>query len=112
MTLRYAATNVRAGLGWNGKGVLVRGSDPDGNWANQPRPDAGLTVSVRQAAGSRGARRDGHPPITNRRAARVGNRSRAVMSNFSGVIVTFPARRAAVSDAASRSGGSPSLSAQ
>jgi non-heme Fe2+,alpha-ketoglutarate-dependent halogenase len=40
LTLRYCAASVRAGLGWNGKGVIVSGSDPSGHWANPPRPDA------------------------------------------------------------------------
>ncbi len=40
LTLRYAATDVRAHLGWNAKGVLVSGVDPDGYWANPPRPTA------------------------------------------------------------------------
>ncbi|MEW4490493.1 phytanoyl-CoA dioxygenase family protein [Thalassoglobus sp. JC818] len=38
LTLRYASTDVVAGLGWNEKGVLVRGSDPAGNWSNRNRP--------------------------------------------------------------------------
>jgi len=38
LTLRYAAADVRAHLDWNQKGVLVRGSDPSGHWANPPRP--------------------------------------------------------------------------
>ena len=38
LTLRYAAADVRAHLGWNEKGVLVSGSDPDGHWANPSRP--------------------------------------------------------------------------
>ncbi|MFO1091940.1 MAG: phytanoyl-CoA dioxygenase family protein [Planctomycetaceae bacterium] len=38
LTLRYAAVDVRAHLGWNGKGVVVSGIDPDGHWANPPRP--------------------------------------------------------------------------
>ena len=38
LTLRYCAAMVRAGLGWNAKGVLVSGSDPSGHWANPPRP--------------------------------------------------------------------------
>jgi hypothetical protein len=38
LTLRYCAAEVRAHLGWNGKGVIVSGSDPTGHWANQPRP--------------------------------------------------------------------------
>jgi ectoine hydroxylase-related dioxygenase (phytanoyl-CoA dioxygenase family) len=39
LTLRYAATDVRAHLGWNAKGVIVSGSDPDGHWGNPPRPE-------------------------------------------------------------------------
>ncbi|QDU39792.1 Phytanoyl-CoA dioxygenase (PhyH) [Maioricimonas rarisocia] len=38
LTLRYAAAEVHAHLGWNEKGVLVSGSDPRGHWANPPRP--------------------------------------------------------------------------
>lgn len=38
LTLRYAATDVRAHLGWNAKGVIVSGSDVDGHWGNPPRP--------------------------------------------------------------------------
>jgi hypothetical protein len=38
LTLRYCSADVRAGLGWNAKGVLVSGSDPSGHWANPPRP--------------------------------------------------------------------------
>ncbi|MBX3444229.1 MAG: phytanoyl-CoA dioxygenase family protein [Planctomyces sp.] len=40
LTLRYAAADVRAHLGWNGKGVWVAGSDPSGHWANTPRPES------------------------------------------------------------------------
>ncbi len=40
LTLRYAATDVRAHLGWNAKGVIVSGTDPDGYWANPSRPTA------------------------------------------------------------------------
>lgn len=39
LTLRYCAADVRAGLGWNAKGVIVSGSDPTGHWANPPRPE-------------------------------------------------------------------------
>jgi non-heme Fe2+,alpha-ketoglutarate-dependent halogenase len=39
LTLRYAAADVRAHLGWNAKGVIVSGSDPDGHWGNPPRPE-------------------------------------------------------------------------
>jgi hypothetical protein len=38
LTLRYCAAEVRAHLGWNGKGVIVSGTDPSGHWANLPRP--------------------------------------------------------------------------
>ena len=38
LTLRYAAADVRAHLGWNDKGVLVSGVDPDGHWGNPSRP--------------------------------------------------------------------------
>lgn len=40
LTLRYCAAEVRAGLDWNKKGVVVSGSDPSGHWANAPRPAA------------------------------------------------------------------------
>ncbi len=39
LTLRYCAGEVRAGLGWNEKGVVIRGSDPTGHWANPTRPE-------------------------------------------------------------------------
>jgi len=39
LTLRYCAADVRAGLGWNAKGILVSGSDPTGHWASPPRPE-------------------------------------------------------------------------
>jgi len=38
LTLRYCASDVRAYLGWNAKGVVVSGADADGHWANPPRP--------------------------------------------------------------------------
>jgi len=38
LTLRYCAAEVRAHLGWNGKGVVVSGHDSTGHWANLPRP--------------------------------------------------------------------------
>jgi ectoine hydroxylase-related dioxygenase (phytanoyl-CoA dioxygenase family) len=38
LTLRYCPADVRAGLGWNSKGVIVSGSDPSGHWANPRRP--------------------------------------------------------------------------
>ncbi len=38
LTLRYCATEVRAHLDWNQKGVIVSGADASGHWANRPRP--------------------------------------------------------------------------
>lgn len=38
LTLRYCPAVVRAGLGWNAKGVVVSGEDNSGHWANPPRP--------------------------------------------------------------------------
>jgi non-haem Fe2+, alpha-ketoglutarate-dependent halogenase len=38
LTLRYCPADVRAGLGWNAKGVVVSGRDPSNHWANAPRP--------------------------------------------------------------------------
>ncbi|WP_419189830.1 phytanoyl-CoA dioxygenase family protein [Stieleria marina] len=38
LTLRYCAADVRAELGWNEKGVQVRGKDESGHWSNVPRP--------------------------------------------------------------------------
>ncbi|MEZ4863555.1 MAG: phytanoyl-CoA dioxygenase family protein [Caldilineaceae bacterium] len=38
LTLRYCAADVRAYMDWNGKGVIVSGSDPSRHWANPPRP--------------------------------------------------------------------------
>lgn len=38
LTLRYAATHVRAGMSWNEKGVVIRGNDPTNHWSNPPRP--------------------------------------------------------------------------
>jgi non-haem Fe2+, alpha-ketoglutarate-dependent halogenase len=39
LTLRYCAADVRAGMDWNQKGVIVSGTDPTGHWANPPRPN-------------------------------------------------------------------------
>jgi non-haem Fe2+, alpha-ketoglutarate-dependent halogenase len=39
LTLRYCPAVVRAGLGWNAKGVIVSGKDESGHWANPPRPE-------------------------------------------------------------------------
>jgi len=38
LTLRYCASDVRAHLGWDAKGVVVSGVDADGHWANPARP--------------------------------------------------------------------------
>ena len=40
LTLRYCPAVVRAGLGWNAKGVVVSGKDDSGHWANPARPEA------------------------------------------------------------------------
>ncbi len=40
LTLRYAAADVRAHLGWNQKGVWVSGHDSTGHWSNRERPTA------------------------------------------------------------------------
>ena len=40
LTLRYCAADVRAGLDWNRKGVVLCGADPSGHWANPKRPTA------------------------------------------------------------------------
>jgi hypothetical protein len=39
LTLRYCPADVRAGLGWNAKGVIVHGADESGHWRNSPRPE-------------------------------------------------------------------------
>jgi chlorinating enzyme len=39
LTLRYCAADVRAELGWNQKGVQVRGADASGHWSNVQRPE-------------------------------------------------------------------------
>ncbi len=38
LTLRYCAADVRAGMSWNQKGVIISGEDPSGHWANPRRP--------------------------------------------------------------------------
>jgi hypothetical protein len=38
LTLRYCPADVRAGLGWNAKGVVVSGRDVNSHWANASRP--------------------------------------------------------------------------
>ena len=40
LTLRYAASDVEAGLGWGEKGVLVAGERLWDGWSDQPRPEA------------------------------------------------------------------------
>ena len=39
LTLRYCPAVVRAGLGWNAKGVVVSGKDESGHWENPRRPE-------------------------------------------------------------------------
>lgn len=39
LTMRYAATDVRAYMGWHEKGVICRGTDPNGHWGNYPPPE-------------------------------------------------------------------------
>ena len=38
LTMRYAAAEVKAYLGWEQKGILVSGEDESGHWRNLPRP--------------------------------------------------------------------------
>ena len=38
LTLRYAAAEVQAFHGWHHKGIVVKGQDAAGNWANHPCP--------------------------------------------------------------------------
>ncbi len=38
LTMRYAASEVKAYLGWEQKGILVSGEDESGHWRNLPRP--------------------------------------------------------------------------
>lgn len=38
LTLRYCNASVRAEMGWNEKGIVVRGTDPAGHWKNPARP--------------------------------------------------------------------------
>ena len=38
LTLRYCAAAVRAELDWNKEGVIVKGTDPTGHWADLPKP--------------------------------------------------------------------------
>ena len=38
LTLRYTTGDVRAYMGWNDKGVVVKG-DPPAHWGNRPRPE-------------------------------------------------------------------------
>lgn len=39
LTLRYAAASVKAEMGWNAKGVIVKGVDESGHWGNPSRPE-------------------------------------------------------------------------
>ncbi|MBO94952.1 MAG: phytanoyl-CoA dioxygenase family protein [Opitutales bacterium] len=38
LTMRYAPAEVRAFHDWRNKGIVVRGHDASGHWANHPRP--------------------------------------------------------------------------
>lgn len=38
LTLRYCNARVRAEMGWNEKGIVMRGTDAAGHWKNPPRP--------------------------------------------------------------------------
>ena len=40
LTMRYAAVDVRAYMGWHEKGIVCRGIDPEGHWADEPPPEA------------------------------------------------------------------------
>ncbi|MGK0184501.1 MAG: non-heme Fe2+,alpha-ketoglutarate-dependent halogenase [Verrucomicrobiales bacterium] len=40
LTLRYCTPDVRAEKGWNTKGVVISGTDPDSHWGNPPRPES------------------------------------------------------------------------
>ncbi|MCA9215821.1 MAG: phytanoyl-CoA dioxygenase family protein [Planctomycetales bacterium] len=39
LTIRYASADVRAWYGWDQKGIVVKGTDALGNWANLPAPE-------------------------------------------------------------------------
>ena len=39
LTLRYTTPDVRAGMDWHEKGVVVSGADSGNYWANPPRPE-------------------------------------------------------------------------
>lgn len=40
LTVRYAAADVHSlDDGWNKNSILCRGTDPEGHWANKPRPE-------------------------------------------------------------------------
>jgi non-heme Fe2+,alpha-ketoglutarate-dependent halogenase len=46
LTVRYAASEVRSlDDGWNKNSILCRGTDPDGHWANVPRPETDILDS-------------------------------------------------------------------
>src|SRR3954451_20939499 len=75
LTLRYCPAEVRAGLGWNAKGVVVSGADPSGHWANPPRPVEHWPGSaVRTPPGNPPTRR---PPAPRPRSPRSGSPPRA-----------------------------------
>lgn len=39
LTLRYCHASVKAEMGWNEKGIVVRGNDAAGHWKNPKRPN-------------------------------------------------------------------------
>ncbi|NKB70675.1 MAG: phytanoyl-CoA dioxygenase family protein [Candidatus Latescibacteria bacterium] len=47
LTLRYCTPDVRAlpGYGWEREGVLISGTDPQGNWTNPPRPERDVEIT-------------------------------------------------------------------
>jgi ectoine hydroxylase-related dioxygenase (phytanoyl-CoA dioxygenase family) len=38
LSLRYCTPDIKPYAGWNAKGVLIKGSDPQNNWLNPPPP--------------------------------------------------------------------------
>lgn len=52
LTMRYVSADVRALKGWNQNGVICRGSDPSGHWANNPRPEGDI-IPARKTSDSR-----------------------------------------------------------
>lgn len=48
LTMRFVPPDVRALKGWNRNAITCRGSDPDGHWPDNPRPD-GETIPEKAA---------------------------------------------------------------